>query len=162
MCTSGSNRAAMASPSTSLGSMAKLLPYALSFAFALIAAWHFYMAFLPRTGAHGAVPSVDGKPLFIPSRHATIAVGVSLVLFAALVLATAGLIPLGLPQIALSSLSYVLALGLLGRAVGEFRYVGFFKRIHGTKFARLDTFVYSPLCLLLAAGVTLVALRHGT
>ena len=54
-------------------------------------------------------------------------------------------------------LSYVLAVGLLGRAIGEFRYVGFFKRVRGSRFAKLDTVVYSPLCLLLAVGVALVA-----
>ncbi len=42
------------------------------------------MAFALRAGAHGAVPSVDGKPLFVPTRSATIAVGVALLLFAAL------------------------------------------------------------------------------
>jgi hypothetical protein len=46
--------------------------------------------------------------------------------------------------------------------VGEFKYVGFFKRVRGTRFATLDTLVYSPLCLLLAAGVAWVALRHGS
>jgi lipopolysaccharide/colanic/teichoic acid biosynthesis glycosyltransferase len=52
-------------------------------------------------------------------------------------------------------------LGLIARAVGEFKYVGFFKRVRDSKFATLDTFVYSPLCLLLAAGVALVAVRKG-
>ena len=142
--------------------MGKALPYVVSFVFAFLAVWHFYMALAPRMGAGGAVPSVGGKPLFVPTRPATIAVGLALLLFAALVLATAGIIRLGVPQTALSWLSYLLALGLLGRAVGEFRYVGFSKRIHGTKFARLDTLVYSPLCLLQGLGVTLVALHHGT
>jgi hypothetical protein len=59
-------------------------------------------------------------------------------------------------------LSYLLALGLLARAVGEFRYVGFFKRVRGSRFARLDTLIYSPVCLLLAVGVALVAWQHGT
>ena len=142
--------------------MGKALPDVVCFVFALLAVWHFYMALVPSADARGAVPSVEGNPLFVPTRSATIVVGVALLLFAALVLATAGIIPLGVPQIALSWLSYVLALGLLGRAVGEFRYVGFFKNVQGTKFARLDTLVYSPVCLLLAVGVTLVALQHGT
>jgi hypothetical protein len=87
-------------------------------------------------------------------------VGIVLVLFAGLVAATAGLMVVGLPRALLSWLSYGLALGLLLRAVGEFRYVGLFKRVRGTKFAVLDTYVYSPLCLLLAVGVALVA-WHG-
>jgi hypothetical protein len=140
--------------------MSHLLPLAVCLAFAVLALWHFYMALLPGSGSGGAVPSVKGKPLFAPSRKATVAVGAVLLLFSALVAATAGLMSVGLPRVALSWLSYALAAGLLARAVGEFKYVGFFKRVRGTKFATLDTLVYSPLCLLLAAGVALVALRR--
>jgi hypothetical protein len=129
--------------------------------FVVLALWHFYMALAPRSGQGGTVPSVEGKPLFAPSRRATAAVGVVLLLFSGLVAATAGIVSVGLPQAALSWLSYALAAGLLARAVGEFRYIGFFKRVRGTTFATLDTFVYSPLCVLLGAGVALVALQHG-
>lgn len=143
--------------------MGKALSHAVAFIFAVLAVWHFYLAFVPSASGHsGAVPSAEGKPLFVPTRRATAAVGVVVLLFAALVLATAGTISLGVPQSALSWLSYALALGLVGRAMGEFRYVGFFKRVRDTKFAWLDTYVYSPLCLLLAVGVTLVALQHGS
>jgi hypothetical protein len=131
-------------------------------AFAVIAAGHFYMALAPLSGTGGAVPSVEGKPLFVPSRAATIAVGVVLLLFAGLVAATAGIVAVGLSLAVLSWLSYALAVGLLARAVGEFRYVGFFKRVRGSRFATLDTWIYSPLCVLLAAGVALVAWRNGT
>ena len=130
-------------------------------AFVVLAFWHFYMALLPSSGRTGAVPSVDGKPLFVPSRNATVAVGIFLGLLAALVAGTGGIVPLGLPSVVLISCSYALALGLLARAMGEFKYVGFFKRVRGSRFATLDTFVYSPLCLLLAAGVALIAWRNG-
>jgi hypothetical protein len=53
-------------------------------------------------------------------------------------------------------MSYALALGLLARAMGDFNYVGFFKRVRGTRFARMDTLLYSPLCLALAVGVAAV------
>lgn len=142
--------------------MDKVLPDVVCCVFVLLAVWHFCMAFMPGAGAPRAVPSVEGKPLFVPTRSATVAVGVVLIAFGGLVLATAGSISLGVSRTALSWLSYALALGLLARAVGEFRYVGFFKRVRGTRFARLDTLIYSPLCLLLAAGVTLVALQRGS
>lgn len=129
--------------------------------FVVLALWHFYMALLPSSGRTGAVPSVDGRPLFVPSRNATVAVGIFLGLLAALVAGTGGILLPGLPPVVLVSCSYALALGLLARAVGEFRYVGFFKRVRGSRFATLDTFVYSPLCLLLATGVALVAWRNG-
>jgi len=132
-----------------------------SLAFVLLACWHFWMALMPSTGRTGAVPTANGKPLFVPSVKATIAVGIVLILFAGLVAATGGMVSVGLPPGALAWLSYALAAGLLARAIGEFRYVGFFKRVRGSRFATLDTFFYSPLCLLLAAGVLLVALRRG-
>ncbi|MDJ1468928.1 DUF3995 domain-containing protein [Cytophagaceae bacterium DM2B3-1] len=36
------------------------------------------------------------------------------------------------------------------RAMGDFKYVGFFKKIRHTQFAYYDTRLYSPLCLLIA------------
>ena len=137
------------------------LPIALSLVFTLLGAWHFYMAIFPGQGTGGAVPSVGGKPLFVPSARATVGVGVVLLLFAALVLATAGFLVVGLPQVLLRGLCFALALGLLARAIGDFKHVGFFKRNRGSRFAALDTFVYSPACLFLGAGVALVAARHG-
>ena len=142
--------------------MNNVLPGAVCCVFLALSAWHFKMAFSAKSNSASSVPSVDGKPLFMPSRRATIAVGVLLVLFAALVAATAGWLLVGLPRVVLASLSYGLALGLLARAIGEFKYVGLFKRAHGSRFARLDTYVYSPLCLLLAVGVALVAWTHRT
>jgi hypothetical protein len=131
-------------------------------AFVALAVWHFGMALFPSSNKSGTVPSVGGRPLFSPSRGATTAVGMVLLLFAALVAATAGWISVGLSRVVLAWLSYALALGLLARAIGEFKYVGFFKRVRGSRFARLDTLLYSPLCLLLAAGVAAVALQNGT
>jgi hypothetical protein len=137
--------------------MNNVLPITVSSIFVVLGLWHFYMALVPYSGKGGAVPSVGGKPLFVPSAAATIAVGVVLLSFAVLVVATSGYLWLGLPRYMLSWLSYALALGLLARAIGEFKNVGFFKRNRGSRFATLDTYVYSPLCLLLSAGVAAVA-----
>lgn len=128
--------------------------------FVALAAWHFWMALTPASGLGGALPVADGKPLFVPSRRATVAVGVLLLCFAALVAATGGLFDAGVPRGALAVMSGTLAIGLLARAIGEFRYLGFFKRVRGSRFATLDTIVYSPLCLLLAVGVAMVAAQH--
>jgi len=130
--------------------------------FLVLALWHFYMAQCPLSGESSAVPSKDGKPIFVPSRASTNAVGLVLCLFAALVAATAGLIASGLPPTLLKWLSLTLALGLLARSVGEFRYVGFFKRVRGGRFATMDTFLYSPLCLALSLGIAFVAAGRDT
>ena len=133
-----------------------------SIVFVSLAFWHFYMALVPSAGTSGAVPGIEGKPLFIPSRKATIAVGVMLLLFACLVAATGGLVDVGISPLVLRWASFALALGLLARAIGDSRYVGFFKRIRGSRFATLDSFVFSPICLLLALGVAVVAHRNGS
>ena len=142
-------------------SSSNALAWCVSVTFVVLALWHFAMVLLPRSGTTGAVPSVAGKPLFVPSRRATAAVGLALLLFAFLVTATGGLVPVGVAPRLLIGASLALALGLLARAVGEFRYVGFFKRVRDSRFAKLDTFFYSPLCLLLALGVAAVALHNG-
>ena len=125
--------------------------------FLVLALWHFYMAVAGQSGESAAVPSRDGKPVFVPSTGSTIAVGIALMAFAVLVASTSGVLALGLPPRWLSVMSYALALGLFARAVGDFNYVGFFKRVRGTRFARMDTLLYSPLCLALAVGVAAVA-----
>jgi hypothetical protein len=126
--------------------------------FAALALWHFAMAMRMQSGmVSGAVPSVDGKPLFSPSRQGTVAVGIVLILFALLVAATAGIVSIGLSGGFLVWASYILAAGLMMRAIGEFKYVGLFKKVRGSKFATLDTLIYSPLCLLLSIGVAVVA-----
>ena len=129
--------------------------------FVAAASWHFALAFLPTAGAGAAVPLVDGKPLFVPSPAATAAVGCALLLCAVLVAATGALIDSGVSPFLLRGLSFALALGLLARAIGDFRYVGFFKRVRSSRFATLDTRLYSPLCLLLSAGVAAVARQNG-
>lgn len=44
------------------------------------------------------------------------------------------------------------------RAIGEFRYIGFFKKFKDSKFAEYDTKYYSPLCLIIAILTLLLAL----
>lgn len=141
--------------------MSHALAWLLSAAFAALGVWHFYMAAFGTGGGGAAVPSKEGQPLFVPSTRSTVAVGIVLVLFALLVAATSGLLSVGLPARLLSWLCYALALGLFARAVGDFKYVGFFKKVRGSRFAKLDTMLYSPLCLLLSVGVTAVAFKGG-
>ena len=129
--------------------------------FVILALWHVYMAFVKSSGESGAVPSVDGKPLFVPSRKSTLAVAFVLFLFALLIAATAGMLSLGAPRNLLAWASYALALGLLARAIGDFKYVGFFKKVRESRFAWMDTLVYSPLCLMLSVGVAVVAFHSA-
>lgn len=55
----------------------------------------------------------------------------------------------------------VLSFGACGVCIeiaGRFRFVGFFKTVRGSRFARWDTLLFSPLCLLLGLAVAIIAL----
>jgi hypothetical protein len=129
--------------------------------FAGLSLAHFFWALGGGSGKLATVPEVSGRRAFEPSVGATLVVAVGLALCALLVAATAGMVRLSFPANWLRWLSYALSFALLARAIGDFRLVGIFKRVRGTRFARLDSIVYSPLCLFLAAGVFYVAKAHG-
>ena len=124
--------------------------------FLTLSLWHVYWLLGGRVGLDVAIPEVDGKSVFQPSAAATFVVAVVLAMCALLFAATAEIIPLPVSHPVLTWLTRVLAVVLLLRAIGDFRLVGFFKRIRDTRFARLDTVLYSPLCLALAIGSSIV------
>jgi hypothetical protein len=128
--------------------------------FVVLALVHAYWAFGGRTAWLAAIPEVGNRPAFIPSAVATFLVAVALLACAGLIAATAGVLAVPVSPSVLTWLTFALALVLLLRAVGDFKLVGFFKRVRGTNFARWDTVIYSPLCLALSLGALIVALGH--
>jgi len=128
--------------------------------FAALALLHLYWAAGGPRAAQGAVPTVGDRPLFSPGPPATLAVAGGLIAAAAISAVRGGLLSLALPAWLSHLGTWVLVLAFAFRAVGEFRYVGFFKRVRGTVFARRDTLIYSPLCAFisaLAAGLAVLA-----
>lgn len=123
-----------------------------------LSALHVYWALGGRRGWAQALPQVDDRPIFTPSRLATVLVAVGLALAALVPLVRAGILAAPAPAWLSRAAAVALALVFLLRAVGDFNLVGFFKRVRGTTFARWDTRLYSPLCLLLASGFVHVAL----
>jgi hypothetical protein len=119
---------------------------------------HVYWAAGGTWGATAAVPAREGKPLFRPGRAATVLVAILLFLGAALLAARLGVFGRPKPGWLLGAGAWTLAGVFLARAIGDFRWVGFFKRHTGTRFAALDSAFYSPLCLAIAAGCAVVAL----
>ena len=135
-----------------------VVAFALAVVFCALSLLHTGWALGLGSGQVQAVPArPDGQPVFRPGPWATLAVAGLLLLAALLVTQRAGLgrewIPAGLVGPGCWGVSAALVL----RAIGEFRYVGFFKRVRGTAFARMDSRLYSPLALLLGLGAGLVA-----
>lgn len=137
-------------------SLASLAGLAVVLIFAALSLLHVYWGFGGRLGFLSAVPEIEGRPLFVPTPAQSFAVAVALALAASIVAAAAGWISLPVSDRLLQIGSYGVALVFALRAIGEFRHVGFFKRVRGTRFARMDSWLYSPLCALIAAGAFVV------
>ena len=119
----------------------------------LLGLWHVHWAFGGTLGKAAAIPELNGTAIFAPSRTSTLAVAGALLCAAALVAVLGGLIAAPVALAPLVWLAYGLAAIFALRALGEFRLLGFFKRVRGTRFATMDSFVYAPLCLVFAVGI---------
>ncbi len=136
--------------------LSTLVAWVLIAVFASLSLIHIYWLFGGRVGQRAAIPEIDGTPVFQPSTLSTCMVAMGLALCTVVIAATAEILTVPLSPIVLAWMTRALAAILLVRAIGDFRLVGFFKRIHHSRFARLDTTVYSPLCLALAIGTAIV------
>ena len=124
---------------------------------AVAAAFHVYWAIGGQVGLGVSVPQrCDGQPLFRPSAALTLAVGLALAGALVLVLAIGGYLRLGLPSVLIRGAVALVCVVFLARALSWSTYVGLFKKIRDTPFARYDTWLYSPLCL--AVGTCLICL----
>ena len=105
-----------------------------------------------------AIPEVSGKPAFEASGPATFAVAAALALAGLLILARGGLLSSPLPPFFIDAGAFLVAAAFLLRAIGDFRLVGFFKRVRDTPFAAWDTRLFTPLSLGIGLGSLWVAL----
>jgi len=140
-----------------------LLPLALAIN-AFAAAFHLHWALGGRLGYTVSLPQrPDGTPVMAHRlpwwRPAAGAVALGLVALALLLLAHGGHLPLPLPPGLARAALLATGGAFVARALVPNRYVGFFRSLRGTRWARYDTRLYSPLFLLL--GLLLIALALG-
>lgn len=125
--------------------------------FSVLSLLHILWALGGRAGNTHVLPERDGQPLFRPGPVSTLVVAALLAVAALLVAQRAGIGPAILPSSLVPLGCWGVAVAFLLRAVGEFRYVGFFKQVRNTSFSRMDTLLYSPLSLCLGVGTGMVA-----
>jgi hypothetical protein len=133
----------------------------LAFIFAVLALLHIYWAAGGSFAADVTVPEVNGKPTFIPSLRATLLVAAALLLAMLVILGQLGVWGGGLPVWIFRLGTWAICLLFFLRALGDFKLIGFFKRLHDTGFAWWDTRVYSPLCLLISILAFLVVVKRN-
>jgi len=123
-----------------------------------ISVLHIYWAFGGRWGTAAVIPIKKGEqqPIFKPRKLGTLLVAVLILLASIMLIFQAGYLE-SLQTNALTKIgSIVCATVFMIRAIGDFNYLGFFKKIKHSQFARYDTWIYSPLCLFL--GLTYIIL----
>ena len=129
--------------------------------FLILSLIHFYWAFGGKWGVQNVIPiDSNGAALLSPSSLITIVVALGLLSLSIFYLIHSNLISIPISPTVLKIGSYIIPLIFIIRAMGDFKYVGFFKTVKGTEFATMDSFYFSPLCLIIGAiGFLIVYLK---
>jgi hypothetical protein len=134
-----------------------MLPALLASTLLVLAGLHLYWAAGGSRGKLVAIPEVNGQPVFTPSRFSAFAVALALIGAACVAILRGFFLLSSYPGSPAHWATIVIGIVFSLRAIGEFRLVGFFKRIRGTAFATWDTWLFSPLCLLISFAFFFVA-----
>lgn len=135
--------------------------FVVSIIFTFLSLVHFYWAFSGNMMHEYVIPQVNSKKVFTPSKLMTAAVGLGLLGFAFVILGHIGVFELLFLGNAFKYGTWLIAFLFFARAIGDFKYAGFFKKVRNTKFAFWDTRLYSPLCLLIAI-LTILVIYNNT
>ncbi len=125
-----------------------ILSLLLSLVFFTLGGVHFHWVAGGTFGFEQAIPTkADGAPVMNPKRTDSAIVGIGLLFFGIFYLFKSGLFDCDLDHWVFRYGGWIVPSLFLLRAIGDFRYVGFFKKITTTEFAKWDTRFFSPLCL---------------
>ena len=126
--------------------------------FAVLSGLHIYWLLGGTWGVKQVIPVRDSQaelPKIPPIATLVVALGLGFV--GLLYLVKGQFLSLSLPHWMFIGFSWGVPLIFLLRAVGDFQYVGFFKKNKDTAFAKADSKYFVPLCL--AIGVMGLALQ---
>ena len=127
--------------------------------FLAIAILHFYWGLGGKWKINEAVPATQsGKKVLRPGPLACFVVAIGLMSFAIFVLIRANILVIFLPHWIWASGPWIIAAIFILRAIGDFKYIGFFKKIKQTPFGKNDSKFYSPLCLIIGILCVLLAI----
>lgn len=132
--------------------MTSLLSILLSTVFFVLAGIHVYWGLGGKWAFDDAYPTKeDGTSLAkVPGVVASFIVATGLFVFGLFYLINGQIIPVILPSY-LSAYGYwIIAFIFFLRAVGDFKYIGMFKKIKKTSFAKKDKKIYTPLCIFIS------------
>lgn len=119
--------------------------------FFLISSIHFFWAFGGTWGVDAVLPTKDDNisKVLNPALLPTLIVGLAFLFFGFFILIISGILSFTLPQLLSKYGLWFIASIFVLRAIGDFNYVGFFKKIKHTNFGKNDTKYFSPLCSII-------------
>lgn len=118
--------------------------------FVILGFVHFNWMFGGKWGLDKALPTKEnGERILNPGKTDSGIVGIGLLMFGAFYLLKSELIVINIPDWIVKFGSWIIPTIFILRAIGDFKYVGFFKKIKKTTFGKRDTKLFSPLCLII-------------
>jgi hypothetical protein len=128
--------------------MASLISIFLFLIFLFLSLIHIWWGFGGEWGKDAAIPTKNHNiKIMSPGSLPTFIIALGLLALGAFILVKAKFLNISIPPFFDKYGLWIIAIIFLLRTIGEFKYVGFFKKIKQTKFAKNDTKYYSPLCL---------------
>jgi uncharacterized membrane protein YbhN (UPF0104 family) len=130
--------------------------------FSILGGFHFYWFFGGVWGLEKVIPTKNKevKTLSIPI-FATLIVALILISFGLIYLIKFGITSVQVPKLITDYGYWFIPSVFILRAIGDFKYVGFFKKIKNTEFAKADSKIFSPLCILIGIMGILIQLMSN-
>lgn len=121
----------------------------------LVSFLHVYWTFGGKWATNSVIPTKAGEKAFTPSVGMTLFIALLLSTAAIILLQQTNLVHFEVPNIIVQLGSWVCMIVFFIRVIGEFHYFGIFKRKKDTRFAKMDTVLYIPLCAFLSLSFLL-------
>ena len=118
---------------------------------------HFYWFFGGKIDMEKVVPTIEERETGLrPPMLATLLVAIGLIGFGLVMWANTGVFAAFVSDKVIYYTTWVIGIIFLLRAIGEFKYVGLFKKVKNSPFAEYDTKYYVPLCLVIGTLSVLI------
>ncbi|MGG2934028.1 DUF3995 domain-containing protein [Bacillus pacificus] len=121
----------------------------------LVSFLHVYWAFGGKWATNSVIPTKAGEKVFTPGTGMTLFIALLLSMAAIILLQQTNIVHFAFPNIIVQMGSWVCMVVFFIRVIGEFHYFGIFKRKKDTRFARMDTVLFIPLCAFLSLSFLL-------
>lgn len=138
--------------------MTNLFLIILTIIFISISLIHFLWGSGFNWGIENTLPTdEDGKRILNPRKMDCFIMGFGLLAMASFYFLMLSMFEINLKHWIFSIGQWVIPSIFIVRAIGDFKYVGFSKRIKSTNFSKWDSKLYTPLCLFIGILGYLVA-----